>query len=1213
MARAAPDDAKEPRAETAVINVAPAPRDEAERYAAFRSVVDAVDLGDRQTVEGLLLWADHFDMPAPVVGVLREIASSETVTSEQKEQLWASISVGLAVPNDREMASAPGADTCAAAIALSFPFGDSTVTNDTATADADISCNGALANAPFGIWYTFTPAVNSILRMGETGSGQDIFWTLYSGGCGGLVEVACFSADTNQVSPVLTGTTQYWVLISKSNSTASTTRLAVNFDLAANPPAPPANDACAAAAPVGSLPATVPGSVFFSTDDAESTPVCGTGSVNQAVWYSVVGTGNLMTATTCDTGTAFDTKVQVWTGACGALTCIGGNDDQPGSFVAACGSTGSTTLNRASTVTWCSEVGQTYLIAVGGFGAEVGSFVLHVNDGGPCHGACCIGPPFACSVLTSTACTAAGGFYLGDGYPCILDGYDACDCDDNNVLDRAERITVPKNFFFSFDPPLPIPDNNATGVMDVHTIEAECGLLFDVNIGVDITHPFDGDLDIFLMYEDMVNPPITVELSTDNGGTGDNYTDTIFDSEAATPITAGAPPFTGSFRPEGSLAVLYNKEKCARWTLIVIDDAAADVGVVNDWSILFTNAVDDCNENLVPDKCEPSEACCFPDNTCDETIAECCTDDGGVPEGPGTVCTEIQACCLPTDSSCIDVDPLCCLDLDGIPQGPGTMCTGLQACCLPDTSCADLDPLCCEELGGIPEGAGTACTELQACCLADSTCIDIDPLCCEDRGGTPEGAGTVCSPPRACCLPDGTCENLDPLCCEDRGGTSELPGALCTAPQACCLPNGTCSSLDPLCCENIGGTPRGPGSACDGIQACCMANGTCTDIDAECCVAQGGTPRGPGSACDGIQACCMANGTCTDIDAECCVAQGGTPRGPGSACDGVQACCMANGTCSNIDAECCVAQGGAPRGPGSACDGIQACCMANGTCSEIDAECCVAQGGVPRGPGSTCDGVQACCRPDGSCSNIDAECCVAQGGTPRGPGSACDGVQACCLPNGTCSNIDAECCVAQGGTPRGPGSSCDGVQACCRADGSCSNIDGECCLAQGGTPEGSGTSCSAPVACCLPDDTCVELDTLCCIDRGGSPQGGGSVCSGPQACVMGEECVDLDPACCVDDGGTPTGGDCGEPGGCCFSDGTCQELDPAVCIVLGGSPLAPGFHCQGDADGNGTDDACEDVGIPTVSTWGLAVLTLLLLTGWKVYFGRRAVGAGKLA
>jgi hypothetical protein len=46
--------------------------------------------------------------------------------------------------------------------------------------------------------------------------------------------------------------------------------------------------------------------------------------------------------------------------------------------------------------------------------------------------------------------------------------------------------------------------------------------------------------------------------------------------------------------------------------------------------------------------------------------------------------------------------------MGGVPFGPGSICTQPQACCLPDGGCADLDPLCCRELGGMPI-AGTMC------------------------------------------------------------------------------------------------------------------------------------------------------------------------------------------------------------------------------------------------------------------------------------------------------------------------------------------------------------------------------------------------------------------------------------------------------------------------------------------------------------------------
>ena len=104
----------------------------------------------------------------------------------------------------------------------------------------------------------------------------------------------------------------------------------------------------------------------------------------------------------------------------------------------------------------------------------------------------------------------------------------------------------------------------------------------DVNALItSITHTFDGDLDIFL-----ISPFGTqVELSTDNGGGGDNFTNTVFDDAAATSITAGAAPFTGSFRPEGLLSAFNGQDAFGTWTLRVTDDEGADIGLINSWGL----------------------------------------------------------------------------------------------------------------------------------------------------------------------------------------------------------------------------------------------------------------------------------------------------------------------------------------------------------------------------------------------------------------------------------------------------------------------------------------------------------------------------------------------------------------------------------------------------------------------------------------------------
>jgi subtilisin-like proprotein convertase family protein len=116
------------------------------------------------------------------------------------------------------------------------------------------------------------------------------------------------------------------------------------------------------------------------------------------------------------------------------------------------------------------------------------------------------------------------------------------------------------------------------------SVSGVSGNVNDVNVTLDITHTWTSDLDIYLIGPDGAR----VELTTDNGGSGDNYTNTTFDDEAATPITAGSAPFTGSFRPEGSLAIFDGINPNGLWFLEVTDDAGSDTGTLNSWSITLT-------------------------------------------------------------------------------------------------------------------------------------------------------------------------------------------------------------------------------------------------------------------------------------------------------------------------------------------------------------------------------------------------------------------------------------------------------------------------------------------------------------------------------------------------------------------------------------------------------------------------------------------------
>ena len=117
------------------------------------------------------------------------------------------------------------------------------------------------------------------------------------------------------------------------------------------------------------------------------------------------------------------------------------------------------------------------------------------------------------------------------------------------------------------------------------------------SVCINLEHRYDDDLDIYL-----ISPGGQfLELSTDNGGSGDNYTNTCFTPSATNPIDpnpgpAGAPasatPFTGTFKPEGIWSDLWDSPRPTNgtWRLQVTDDQAETpprIGKILNWTITF--------------------------------------------------------------------------------------------------------------------------------------------------------------------------------------------------------------------------------------------------------------------------------------------------------------------------------------------------------------------------------------------------------------------------------------------------------------------------------------------------------------------------------------------------------------------------------------------------------------------------------------------------
>jgi hypothetical protein len=101
---------------------------------------------------------------------------------------------------------------------------------------------------------------------------------------------------------------------------------------------------------------TLSGNTTFALPDGAAD--CGTSVSAPGVWYTLTGITGTVTVTTCP-GADFDTKINVYSGSCGTLTCIGGDDDE---------------CDLLSLVNFNADASTTYYILVQGYNGTTGEF-----------------------------------------------------------------------------------------------------------------------------------------------------------------------------------------------------------------------------------------------------------------------------------------------------------------------------------------------------------------------------------------------------------------------------------------------------------------------------------------------------------------------------------------------------------------------------------------------------------------------------------------------------------------------------------------------------------------------------------------------------------------------------------------------------------------------------------------------------------------------
>lgn len=104
--------------------------------------------------------------------------------------------------------------------------------------------------------------------------------------------------------------------------------------------------------------------------------------------------------------------------------------------------------------------------------------------------------------------------------------------------------------------PIAIPDNNATGIQSALSV-MDAGTINSMTCSVNISHTYIGDLNVSLIHPDGT----TSVLHANAGGSADNIVQTY------------------------SVAAFNGKSMAGSWKLKIVDNASADTGTLNSWSL----------------------------------------------------------------------------------------------------------------------------------------------------------------------------------------------------------------------------------------------------------------------------------------------------------------------------------------------------------------------------------------------------------------------------------------------------------------------------------------------------------------------------------------------------------------------------------------------------------------------------------------------------
>jgi hypothetical protein len=209
-------------------------------------------------------------------------------------------------------------DVCGTASVIpSLPFTDAYQINR-ASADIDVSCNSDTATgANNSAWWTYTATTASALTFSDDDV-TDTVLAAFTGSCGSLTQIAC-NDEPQKISIVANPGTQYYFMTAVYSATPSGSSSTIAVSLVSSAiPSVPANDTCANATAISSLPFDS-GNVnnFLATDDDSVTCNLDGVAARQGLWFTYTPSSDCIMSLS-ESG-PLDTVKTIFTGSCGSL------------------------------------------------------------------------------------------------------------------------------------------------------------------------------------------------------------------------------------------------------------------------------------------------------------------------------------------------------------------------------------------------------------------------------------------------------------------------------------------------------------------------------------------------------------------------------------------------------------------------------------------------------------------------------------------------------------------------------------------------------------------------------------------------------------------------------------------------------------------------------------------------------------------------------